>query len=45
MVLLGAFLPKTEDGTMVGTMIAPAVAAVAFLKKFFVSCCSILVFN
>jgi hypothetical protein len=33
MVLLGAFFPKTDDGTMVGITIAPAAAAEAFLRK------------
>jgi hypothetical protein len=32
-LLLGAFFPKTEEGTMVGTSIAPAEAAIELLKK------------
>jgi len=32
--LLGAFFPKTEEGTMVGITIAPAAVAAVFFRKF-----------
>ena len=33
-LLLGAFFPNTEDGTIVGKTAVPTAVAVAYLRKF-----------